>query len=314
MRTLLDLKTNIVSFVEKYEYYALCIGRFVLMLSAFLMVHFNICYFEAVDNVLIPIMLAVLSAVLPMNIGLVILELYCLVCLWGFGLEVVAVVAVFFLIAHLLYFRFAKGTLYRSVLTPVLMVAKVPYILPITCGLRGSTGSIVSVLVGMVIYSLLSGLKANEAVFLGTAEITATDKIILALNQILKNKEIWIVLFAFFLTYVLVFAIRRLSIKNAWKTAYLIGIAFNMIVILCGKLLIGKSDGIIWLLIGSVISIGIAVVYEFIFMDLDYSRVEQVQFEDDNYYYYVKAVPKIKVEARKKSVMHFNQSRDESEE
>ena len=28
---------------------------------------------------------------------------------------------------------------------------------------------------------------------------------------------------------------------------------------------------------------------------MDYTRTEKVQFEDDDYYYYVKAVPKIKV-------------------
>ena len=49
-------------------------------------------------------------------------------------------------------------------------------------------------------------------------------------------------------------------------------------------------------------------------MNLDYTRVEQVQFEDDNYYYYVKAVPKIMVQAQQKSVKRFNQTQEDSEE
>lgn len=32
---------------------------------------------------------------------------------------------------------------------------------------------------------------------------------------------------------------------------------------------------------------------EFLCFNLDYSRTEKVQFEDDEYYYYVKAVPKV---------------------
>lgn len=314
MRTLLDLKTGIITFVEKNEYYALCIARFVLMMSAFLMVYFNLCYYSGLDNVLIPIILAIFCSVIPMGLGMAVLEVYCLLNLWGLGLEVILVVGVIFLIAHLVYFRFAKGTLYRGVLTPVLMYVKMPYIMPIACGLRGSAGSIISVLLGMVTYALLSGIKANEAVFLSKADISSTDKIVLVLNQITKNKELWVVIFAFLLTNILVYAIRRLSIKNAWRTAYLVGIAFNMVVILCGKLLVGQSDGIVWLLVGSVISIGIAYIYEFIFMNLDYSRVEQVQFEDDNYYYYVKAVPKVMVRARQKSVKRFSQTTDTEEE
>ena len=45
---------------------------------------------------------------------------------------------------------------------------------------------------------------------------------------------------------------------------------------------------------GSILSTGIGFLIEFLCFNLDYSRTEKVQFEDDEYYYYVKAVPKIK--------------------
>ena len=37
-------------------------------------------------------------------------------------------------------------------------------------------------------------------------------------------------------------------------------------------------------------------------MNFSYSRTEYVQFEDDEYYYYVKAVPKNSVKREKKKV------------
>ena len=37
------------------------------------------------------------------------------------------------------------------------------------------------------------------------------------------------------------------------------------------------------------------IIITYIFRDLDYTRVEKVQFEDDDYYYYVTAIPKIKL-------------------
>ena len=49
----------------------------------------------------------------------------------------------------------------------------------------------------------------------------------------------------------------------------------------------------------------IAFVIQFLFMDLDYDRTERVQFEDDDYYYYVKAVPKKMVAVREVTVKHF---------
>ena len=46
---------------------------------------------------------------------------------------------------------------------------------------------------------------------------------------------------------------------------------------------------------------------------MDYSRTEKVQFEDDDYYYYVKAVPKMTVAAQTKTVKKINtQSRTAS--
>ena len=38
---------------------------------------------------------------------------------------------------------------------------------------------------------------------------------------------------------------------------------------------------------------------------MDYTRTEHVQFEDDDYYYYVKAVPKKTVAVREVTVKHF---------
>ena len=50
----------------------------------------------------------------------------------------------------------------------------------------------------------------------------------------------------------------------------------------------------------------IAKVVEFFAFHVDYSRVEKVQFEDDEYYYYVKAVPKITVATPSKTVKRIN--------
>lgn len=44
--------------------------------------------------------------------------------------------------------------------------------------------------------------------------------------------------------------------------------------------------------------------------NLDYSRTEKVQFEDDEYYYYVKAVPKMTVATPEKKVKKITTQRN----
>ena len=50
----------------------------------------------------------------------------------------------------------------------------------------------------------------------------------------------------------------------------------------------------------------IAIIIQFLFFNLDYSRTERLQFEDDDYYYYVKAVPKISLVNENVKVKQIN--------
>ena len=65
------------------------------------------------------------------------------------------------------------------------------------------------------------------------------------------------------------------------------------------------SGKTIALTVGSAVSALIAFALKFLFFHVDYMRTERVQFEDDEYYYYVKAVPKISVTQSKKQVKKF---------
>ncbi len=51
------------------------------------------------------------------------------------------------------------------------------------------------------------------------------------------------------------------------------------------------------MVIGILVSVLLALIYQFFVFAVDYTRTENLQFEDDDYYYYVKAVPKIAVSA-----------------
>ena len=60
------------------------------------------------------------------------------------------------------------------------------------------------------------------------------------------------------------------------------------------------------LIIAIILSAAVAGVYHFFVFAVDYSRTEYVQFEDDDYHYYVKAVPKIAVSKPDVKVQRIN--------
>ena len=65
----------------------------------------------------------------------------------------------------------------------------------------------------------------------------------------------------------------------------------------------------LWMLI----SVVVAYIIQFFRMTLDYTGVINLQFEDDEYYYYVKAVPKLKVTIKDKTITRINPKEDENE-
>ena len=89
----------------------------------------------------------------------------------------------------------------------------------------------------------------------------------------------------------------------------MVGSIFQMVVFLVGGILFNAKFSILWVIIGSVISFVIAYLLQLLVFSVDYSRTENTQFEDDEYYYYVKAVPKINVTAPEMNVKRINAQR-----
>ena len=122
----------------------------------------------------------------------------------------------------------------------------------------------------------------------------------------MKSSHMYLTLFAIMLTILIVYVIRRLSIDHAWTISVVCGILFDVIVFLIGDFVFDISVNVAVLLFGAIVSFIIVFIMQFFVFSVDYSRTEYVQFEDDEYYYYVKAVPKLAIAKREKEVKHIN--------
>ena len=138
---------------------------------------------------------------------------------------------------------------------------------------------------------------------LGTGELeTGATKVASLIDSLVNNKEMFLCVAAIILTVLVVYFIRRLSVDYAWELAIGIGTVVNIVVHLLGALLPTVTVKITALLLGSIISAALAFAVKFFVFSVDYTRTERVQFEDDEYYYYVKAVPKNVIAEPKKTV------------
>ena len=129
------------------------------------------------------------------------------------------------------------------------------------------------------------------------------------IDGFISNKGMLLTIAAFAATIIIVYLIRRLSVDYAWTIAIIAGALTDVMILLVGDLIFDTNVSILGLIIGTVISGLLAKVIEFFAFHVDYSRAEKVQFEDDEYYYYVKAIPKITVSAPSHTVKKINTAR-----
>ena len=179
--------------------------------------------------------------------------------------------------------------------------------MPVAAGLLRKAYSVIAIVCGTLVYYFLDGIRQNASAL---AEVTdkkggSATKLNVTMGQLLENKEMLLVMVVFVITTLVVYQVRRLNINNSWNIATVAGILIQFVLLLVGYLVLGMTSRIVWLIVGSIISLLVGVVIRFIFMDLDYARTENVQFEDDEYYYYVKAVPKKMIATEEKVVKHF---------
>ena len=130
------------------------------------------------------------------------------------------------------------------------------------------------------------------------------------LNSLLANKMMLLMAAAAALAAAAVYFIRSLPIDHAWTIAIVVGTAVELAAIFVGQSTMDVSLSIGSLAVGTLVSVAAAFIFQFFAFAVDYSRTEFLQFQDDEYYYYVKAVPKIAVTAPDVKVQRINKRKE----
>lgn len=306
MMGLLVFKERLKEFYARFEIYITPVIKFIFSLLAFALMNKNIGFMSKLTAGYIPLVLALVCSFLPYGAISFLAASFMLVHLSGISIEITLVMAVFILVVGLLYYGFQPGDSYLLVLTPVFFLLKIPYAIPLIVGLSGSVVSVIPVSCGVFIYYALLYVKQNAGVLTNDMSVDEVVKFMQLMKSLMSNKLMLVMVTAFALSLVVVAVTRSLSVDYSWIIAIVAGTIAQLGVIFIGDIAADVSVSVIGLLAGILISIVIAGIYIFFVFAVDYSRTEYVQFEDDDYYYYVKAVPKLTVSAPDVKVQKIN--------
>lgn len=302
MATLLVIKEKLKSFYSKYEAYLVPVLKFAAAFISLLLVNKRLGYMTQLNSTAVVLIVALLCSFLPLNIIIVMAAAFSLGHVYSLSWECVIVLLVLYLLMFLLYFRFSPKDTIAVLLTPVCFALKIPVVMPLSMGLVGSPASVVSVGCGVIVYYVLSFISRNAPAINSLDADGTLVRFRYFLDGIMHDRAMLVAVAAFAVTVIVVYIIRRMPVDHCWTIAMITGALMSMVILMFGDLKYHTNISIVGTIVGSIAAVGIVKVLQFFVFNVDYSRTEHIQYEDDEYYYYVKAVPKMTVAIPDKTV------------
>lgn len=314
MTQLLEWREKIRTLYYQHDVLFRGAAKFVLAFSVFFAVIWQVGDVGIFMAPVIAVSGALICAWLPAGAISFFLSVLITGSLWKISMETGAVCAVLFLLELLLYFSFRPK---HSVLMAVTMLActfNMSGMVPLAVGLLFDPLALIPMALGAFSYDMVETVRANYSILVSqSSRLSAVEKVIYYMDCLFGNEKVLLLVAAFSLTVLVVYVIRRRPFAYAWGIAVAAGLMVQVLVLLAGNVLFDISIIVPALILSCVLGVlGACAAMLFGFV-LDGSRTEYLEYEDDEYYYFVKAIPKVSVTVSEKRVTNITERQDEED-
>lgn len=300
---LLELREKIKKFYQEKETIALAIFKFVISFVIFYTITHNLNYNSMLSNIFVIMLLSLIGAFVPSTVltflAMVVTSMEVFYFSSVLGIAVIGVL----LILYCLFIRFTPKLGIAVLAVPIAFALKIPCFIPIILGIISTPISVVAVGCGTILYYLLDVVK-NVYKIAGDSAEDGGQVYTFLIKQFKDNTAMIFTIIVFIVITLIVYVIRTREINYSFEVAILTGCIVNILTFLIANLLndIKIPVNIGELILGTIGAGVLAVIVQNFRCALDYTTIERVQFEDDDYFYYVKAIPKIKVVEKKSDI------------
>ncbi len=313
MISLWVLREKIRGYYARYDAFIIPAVRFVLGFLTFHLLNANLGFMQRLDGTLVELVLSLICCLLPYGVMATVAGLLLLAHFSSVSLEMMLILLIFLIFVLVLYYGFQPGDSYLLILTPLFFYFRMPYAIPILVGLSGSLASAVPVCCGAALFYILQYVKQNVGTLSGEASLGLVERFSQVLRTLLGNRLMLVMVITCAVGVLVVYLIRRLPVDYSWIIAIVAGALAQLASVFVGDFVFDVTIQVGELLAGMILSVVLALVFHFFVFAVDYSRTEYVQFEDDDYYYYVRAVPKISVSATDIKIQKIGTRRSRTE-
>ncbi len=291
---MLTIRDRLKNIYAEYNRYILAVVKYALALFTFLMINSMLGYMDLLNNIVVVLVLSAVCAILPWNaipiLGVCMIILHC----FSLGLEVGACAVVLYLILLIFYFRFVPGDGLALTLTSAASSIGFPGLVPMGLGLMRGPASALTAACGMISWFFIKTVNEVAAPLEYSADSSMLDVVQGMLDGLMNNTELLMYIIIFASVVLAVSLIRKSGLNWAWELAIIIGALLQISLYFVLGALFGAEQDLASFIIGTIAAAVISFILAFFVYNVDYRGAEHLQFEDDDFVYYVKAIPKKK--------------------
>lgn len=294
MEVIINLRNIIARVYSNYEFFFRLAVKFAFVLITLNYLTDNLGYYEALNILSVRLFISVICAFIPVPFVVFIMGIVALLHLYRLSMIIAILAAIVYVIVYFLYVKFAPSQgifmLAIAVLTPFNFQYIVVFILgmfyaPVTLILAALT-------IGLMRFT---GYSVDAAAAMGTGFnmeriLTEYQSII---DHMMADRTLVVVSATMAIIIVFTYIISKLPFDYSWYVAIGIAAIAGIVVFYVGKGMFDVDADTAKTVLAIILGAIIAACLQFFKCVIDYPKKEFVQFEDDDYYYYVRAIPKM---------------------
>lgn len=314
MMALLILKSKIKKIYEKHYRLVRGIAKLCVVFAILMLIATRMDYQSILSQYWLLFAIALLCSVAPDLVSVLCIVVVAEAEVFQVSQLLAAAILLVILIYYLLFGRLTDKQSIVLLAVPVLSAIQLGYVVPIVAGLFFSPVMLPALILGVCFHFILCGVQEYAlAVSRVTQERTPLASLQYLMEYLKGNMLFVTILAAFVLTFICVYLIRRIQIQYASQIAILVGAILILSIVLLGNIKLELDVNLPGAVISILVSVAIAYVVQFFHLTLDYQGTRKLQFEDDEYYYYVTAIPKFKVALADKTVTRIKTDEEDED-
>lgn len=304
METTANSKKNaFLELIIKREAILRRLCAFAVALTGFFVINSNFGYMGALKNDWIAVAVSVMCAFIPLNaIGFI---LFAVTAIHLFALSLG--VSILFVILWLIFIILAKlcgsENRFHLIFMSVLYTIHIPFLSPLYIAYFGKKRDSVSVVGGAVIAFLMRTIKLSEGAF--KTNLESFDSFTLFRDNLLANLNFYVFVLSSAVLFFVVILIKNIRIKHAWLIATFLGVITETMLMSYVYMFTGARAQINMLLISNVITLVVGAVISILLGDVKVNGRSELDMEDDDYYYHVICIPKVRIEENQKRLVRI---------